>query len=46
MRLDKCDEYTAKENLGYRGRKTYVAAGKGPAKREENLRVTRREKNS
>ena len=31
MRLDKFDEYTAKETLGYRGRKTYVV----PAKREE-----------
>ena len=31
MRLVKCDVYTAKETLGYRGRKTYMAA----AKREE-----------
>ena len=36
MRLDKCDAYTAKETLGYRGRKTYVAAARGPAKTEEN----------
>ena len=31
MRLNKCDAYTAKETLGYRGRKSYVSA----AKREE-----------
>ena len=35
MRLDKCDAYTAKETLGYKGRKTYVAAVRGAAKREE-----------
>ena len=35
MRLNKCDVYTAKETLGYKGRKIYVAATKEPAKREK-----------
>ena len=26
IRLDKCDAYTEKETLGYRGRKSYVLA--------------------
>ena len=29
MGLDKGDAYTAKETLGYRERKTYVAAARG-----------------
>ena len=33
MRHEKCDVYTTKETLGYKRRKTYVAATKGPAKR-------------
>ena len=37
MRLDKCDAYTVKETLGYRERKMYVAATKGPAKREKQM---------
>ena len=28
MRLDKCDAYTTKETLGYRGRKSYVSAAR------------------
>ena len=28
MRLDKCDTYTAKETLEYRGRKAYMVAVK------------------
>ena len=36
MKLDKCDVYTAKETLGYRGRKRYMAT----VKSEENQRVT------
>ena len=35
MRLDKCDAYTAKETLGYKGKKTYLAATRGPTKWEE-----------
>ena len=35
MRLDKCGAYTAKETLGYMGRKSYVSAARGAAKREE-----------
>ena len=34
IRLDKCDVYTAKETLGYRGRKTYVTAVRRAAKRK------------
>ena len=34
MRLDKYDAYTAKETLGYRGRKSYVSVARGAAKRE------------
>ena len=45
MRFEKCDAYTAKKTLGYRGRKTYVAAARGPEKREENQRGTREETN-
>ena len=41
MRLDKCDAYTAKKTLVYKGRKTYVAA-----KREENQRGTGGETNN
>ena len=40
MSLYRCDAYPAKETLGYRERKTYVAATKGPAKREGNQRGT------
>ena len=46
MRLDKCDVYTAKETLGYESRTTYVAATKGPVKREENQRGTSGETNN
>ena len=45
MRLDKCDAYTAKETLGYRVRKTFVAAARGTAKKELNQKGTRGEKN-
>ena len=38
IRLDKCDAYTAKETLGYRGRKSYVSAARGAAKIEEKQR--------
>ena len=34
MRLNKCDAYTAKEILGCRGRKLYVAVARRAAKRE------------
>ena len=37
--------YTTKETLGYKGRKTYVAATEEPAKREENQRGTSGETN-
>ena len=40
MRLNKCDAYTAKETLGYRGRKFYMSA----AKRAEKKRGTEEEK--
>ena len=40
MRLDKCNAYTAKETLGYRGRKSYVSAAREAAKREEKQRET------
>ena len=45
MRLDKCDTYTAKETLGYRGRKLYVSAARGAAKRKENKKGTEEETN-
>ena len=35
MKLNKCDMYTAKKKLGYRGRKSYVLAARGAAKREK-----------
>ena len=35
IRLDKCDAYTAKETLGYRGRKSNMSAARGAEKREE-----------
>ena len=44
-RFDKCDAYTAKEILGYRGRKLYMAVARGAAKTEENQRGTRGETN-
>ena len=40
MRLDKCNVYTAKEKLGYRGRKSYVSVARGAEKREEKQRGT------
>ena len=43
MRLDKCDAYTAKEILGYRGRKSYVSVARGATKREEKQRRTEEE---
>ena len=45
MRLDKCDVYTAKERLGYRGRKSYVSVARGAAKREKKQRGTEEETN-
>ena len=45
MILDKSDAYSAKETLRYSGRKSYLAAARGVAKREENQRRTRRETN-
>ena len=38
MILDKCDAFTAKETPWCRERKTYVAAARELAKREENQR--------
>ena len=38
MRLDKFNAYAAKETLGYRGRKSYMAVAEGAAKREEKQR--------
>ena len=38
MRLDKCDVYTTKETLGYRGRKPYISPVRGAAETEENQR--------
>ena len=35
MRLDKCNAYTAKETLGYKERKKYIAATRA-ANGEEN----------
>ena len=40
MRLEKCDAYTAKETLGYMGRKSYVSATKGAAKIKGKQRGT------
>ena len=45
MSLDKCDRYPAMEPLGVRGRKSYVVAARGAAKRKENQRGTRGETN-
>ena len=45
MRLGKCDAYTAKETLGYRGRKFYLSVARGAAKREEKQRGTGEEIN-
>ena len=45
MRLDKCDAYTAKETLCYRGRKSYVSAARAAAKREKKQRGTEKETN-
>ena len=36
MRLDKCDVYTAKEILGYRGRNSYMSAAREAAKEKKN----------
>ena len=44
MRLDKCDACTAKKTLGCR-EKSYLAAARGAAKREENQRGTRETNN-
>ena len=38
MGLDKCDAYTEKEILGYRGRKSYVSAAREAAKREKKTK--------
>ena len=46
MSLDKCDRYPAMEPLGVRGRKSYVVAARGAAKRKENQRGTREETNN
>ena len=40
IKLEKCDAYTAKKIIGYRGRKSYVSATRGVAKREEKQRRT------
>ena len=45
MKIDKCDAYTAKETLGYKGRKFYVTAAREAAKREEKQRRTGEETN-
>ena len=45
MRLDKCDVYTEKETLGYRGRKSFVSVAGGAAKRKKTER-SRKEKKS
>ena len=45
MKLDKCDAYTTKETLGYRGRKSYVSATRRTAKREEKQRGIEEETN-
>ena len=42
MRLDKCGAYTAKETLGYSGRKSYVSEEQH---KEEKQRVTGEELN-
>ena len=36
MRLNKCDVYTAKETLGYKGRKSYMRAARGAEERDKN----------
>ena len=38
IRLDKCDAYTAKETLGYWGRKSFMSAARGAAKSERERR--------
>ena len=45
MRLTKYDAFTAKEKLGYRGRKSCVSVVRGAAKREEKQRGTEEETN-
>ena len=45
MKLEKCDAHTAKETLGFRGRKSYVSAERGTAKGDEKQRETRGEAN-
>ena len=45
MISDKCDAYTAKKILGYKGRKSYVSAARGLAKREEKQRGIEEETN-
>ena len=46
MRLDKCDAYTAKKALGYKGRKAYIAVTRRPANREKNQGGTRGKTNT
>ena len=38
MKPYKCDTYTAKETLGYMGRKYYTSVARVAAKREEKQR--------
>ena len=45
MRLDKCDVYTAKETLGYRGRKILCVSGKRRRKKKRQQRWTEGETN-
>ena len=44
MKLDKCGAYIVMETLWCSGRRLYVAAARGAAKRAENLRRRRVEK--